>query len=601
MSLVDSLARQGWLRAVDHEFALTLRRLRPDTHELVLAGAALASRALAFGHGGLPLDRLPALFAEIAAERDPPPLPPAEDWRAPLRESPWVRSTAPQPDLFANAEPAPLVLDGERLYLRRYHDYETRLAAALLARTGGVDDADAVKGATDAAEARLAELFPAAAGDAGDAQAAAARAFRRARLLLLTGGPGTGKTTTVARALVLRVEHALQRGQAAPRIVLAAPTGKAAARLAEAVRGTVERLRLQGLLADAVAQALPAQASTLHRLLGWRSDSVRFRHDARHPWPADNVVVDEATMVDLPLMCKLVEAVSPDAALLLIGDRDQLPSVETGDVLAALCDAADGGGALAPHRVALTRIWRQHDDIDVGRLAAWVRDGHTDAALDALHAQTLRGIDWLPARERSPWRALEARALHAYRDVAAAPSPAEALQRAKRIRLLTAVREGPAGSQLLNAQIAQALQPPGLRGERFFHGALLMVTENSYRHGLFNGDIGVCWQDGEALRVWFERDAEGGDALRAWLPSALPAHEPAFALTVHKSQGSEFDDVLLVLPPGGGASRALSRELLYTGLTRCRRSLLLWADEAALRAAIGRPAQRWSGLADRLA
>lgn len=598
MSLVATLARQGWLRLLDHEFALTLQRLRPETHELVLAAAALANRALAFGHSALRLDRLALLFTEIAPGRDAPELPAPAAWHAALRESAWVEDCATR-DSFDARSPTPLVLDGGHIYLRRYHGYETRLAQALLART----QSSRMRPAEASTDARLRQLFPSLAQDPADAQARAAQAFRDSPLLLLTGGPGTGKTTTVARALVLRIEDAVRAGRAPLRIALAAPTGKAAARLAQAVRDSAQALRAQGLLAEEVMAALPSEASTLHRLLGWRSGAVQFRHDALHPLPADIVVVDEASMVDLPLMCKLVEAVAPGAALLLIGDRDQLPSVETGAALAALCDAADAGGALAAHRVALTRGWRQHDDLDVASLAAHVRDGEPDAALQALREGRLRGIDWIPARERSPWPALESRALAAYRAVAAADSPLQALERAQRLRVLTAVREGPAGSVTLNAQIAQALQAPDARGERFFHGALLIVTENSYRHGLFNGDIGLVWRDAADgdLRVWFERGDGSEDGLCAWLPSALPAHEPAFALTVHKSQGSEFDDVLLVLPPGGGeASRVLSRELLYTGLTRCRRSLALWADEAALRAAIARPALRWSGLAGRL-
>jgi exodeoxyribonuclease V alpha subunit len=596
MSVVDGLAREGWLRTVDHALATTLRRLRPDTHELVLAAAALASRALAFGHSGLPLARLADLFAEIDPARLPPALPAPQAWRTALQGCSWVEVAQRTPDLFAAAAPTPLVLEGDLVHLRRYHDYEVRLANALLARTEDTAPDDAPP------SARTIELFPAAADDPHDGQAAAAAALLSRRLLLLTGGPGTGKTTTVARALLLRIEQALARGAAAPRIALAAPTGKAAARLAEAVRENVEGLRARGLIGAAAAAALPAEAATLHRLLGWRGDGQPFRHDARHPLPFDLVVIDEASMVDLPLMCKLVEAVAPPAALLLVGDRDQLPSVEAGDVLAALCEAADAGGPLAAHRIALTRGWRQREDIDVARLAAWVRAGEVQAALDALREDGLRGIAWQRTRERSPAATVEALALPHYRALAAAASPREALQLARRLRVLTAVREGPAGSLSLNAQLAQALQAPSERGERLFHGALVIVTENSYRHGLFNGDIGIAWREpgNGALQVWFEREDDGG-GVRAWLPGALPAHEPAFVLTVHKAQGSEFDEVLLVLPPsGGGASRALSRELLYTGLTRCRRALTLWADEEALRAAIGRPAQRWSGLARRL-
>lgn len=310
-------------------------------------------------------------------------------------------------------------------------------------------------------------------------------------------------------------------------------------------------------------------------------------------------------MVDLPLMCKLVEAVHPQATLLLVGDRDQLPSVETGDVLAALGDAADAGGALAARRVALTRSWRQRNAPQLSQLATCVRAGDADTAVALLDGADAAQLGWHQGGTRDLHALLAARALPRYRALQQAASPGEALALAGSLRVLTAVREGPAGSHTLNAWFASTLQPVGTRPAGLFHGALLMITRNSYRHGLYNGDIGIAWAEPDgSLRVWFERDNDTGShgpALRAWLPAALPEHEPAFALTVHKSQGSEFDEVLLVLPAvGSGFSRALSREGLYTGLTRARRSLALFADEPTLREAIAQPAQRWSGLAERL-
>jgi exodeoxyribonuclease V alpha subunit len=600
MSTVDALLREGWLRPVDHALALSLRRLRPDTAEEVLLGAALASRALAFGHSGVPLAQAGELLLEIAPEHDAPPsLPTAATWTQALQGSPWVALAAPG---RADDGATPLVLEAGRLYLRRYWRYECRLAAALAARAAA---------STPEVElsppllARWQALFPAASGAAPDAQADAARRLLGARLLLLTGGPGTGKTTTVARMLQLAQAAAAARGDAPLRCALAAPTGKAAARLAEAVQAQAPSLASTDVAPDpAAAPAAPAAvASTLHRLLGWRGDGEPFRHDAAHPLPYDLVVVDEASMVDLPLMAKLVDAVAPEATLLLVGDRDQLPSVETGDVLAALCDAADQGGPLAAQRIALQRSWRQDATIDVPSLAAQVRDGAVAGILEGLQAQRYRGVEWL-APERLPAAMLVERARAAFAPLGEAGSPAEALRAAQRFRVLTALREGPSGSQAINAALAQALRPAG-RGEGLFHGALLIVTRNSYRHGLFNGDIGIAWRERDAdgsarLQVWFER---GDGRLQHWSPAALPPHELAFALTVHKSQGSEFDQVLLLLPPAGagGASRALSRELLYTGLTRCRQGLVLCADRASIHAAVMRPAQRWSGLATRLA
>ncbi len=600
MSLLAQLYRGGWLRTVDHALAESLRHARADTPDAVLAAAALTSRAIGQGHSCLPLAQVQDLLLDIAGDREPPALPVTDDWLAMLHASPWVAASANSDD-----DGSVLVLEHEALALRRYCDYEMRLADALLARTASIDPIpDQASNAADhhaRQEARIAQLFP----EANDGpQAAAARAALGQRLLLLTGGPGTGKTSTVARILVLFAEQLISRNTdaaIAPRIFLAAPTGKAAARLAESVRENLARLLADGLVDPLLATALPSQAQTLHRLLGWQSGSVEFKHTAGNPLPADLVVIDEASMIDLPLMCKLLEAVAPQATLILIGDRDQLPSVETGDVLAALCDAAatatpsNANHALSRHRIHLTHTHRQTGDIDVAALAACIRDGRSDDAVAGLNADRFRGVHWRDGSDRKLAEAVLAQALPAYRAMQSADTIEAALAAAKTFRVLTAVRDGAAGSQTLNAVIARALDPTR-RGEGFFPGRLLLITENSYRHNLFNGDIGIVWPDEQhELRVWF--DGDGGP--RSWLTAALPAHESAFALTVHKSQGSEFDQVFLALPERG--ARVVSRELLYTGLTRCRRGVTLWASEPVLREGIARKAQRWSGLGARLA
>ena len=550
MSQLASLLHAGFIRTVDHALALSLRHARETTPDLVQAAAALASRALASGHSRLPLARLPELFAEVDSEREPPELPPLDEWLDVLAASPWVHVPGANP-----ASPdRVLVLEGDAVALRRYWDFECRLAERLAQRGRALPPT----------------------------------------LQLVTGGPGTGKTTTVARQLAAFVRARDAAGFTdAARILLAAPTGKAASRLSESVRGSLAQQVERGEMDAALAARLPTAASTLHRLLGWQRGG-RFRHDADNPLPADLVVVDEASMVDLALMCRLVEAVPAEATLVLVGDRHQLPSVDTGDVLAALCEAGERPTSALHGRVEeLTHNYRQSEDIDVVPLAAQVRAGAVEAVLRGLDEQRLRGVHWRHGSERALHELVLAQALAAYRAVAARPDVASALQAAREFRVLCAMRDGPAGLEALNALIGQALDPLR-RVDGWFQGRLVLVTENSYRQQLFNGDIGVAWPDeaGE-LRVWFE----GDDGPRAWLPAALPAHEPAFALTVHKSQGSEFGRVLLVLPDRG---RVLTRELLYTGLTRCRRELTLWAGEDALREAIGRRAERWSGLAARV-
>jgi len=616
MSTLERWQLGGWLRTLDLTLALSLQRLRPDTPEPVLLAAALCSRAVALGHSELPLDAIPELLGEIAAE-PPPPLPALAWWRELLQQSPWVATLDAAAHDAAETLGTVLVWQRGALSLRRYWDYENRLASALRRRAADPFPADVDAAAV---RARLQQLFPALAAGTLDAQALAAALCLRQRLVLLTGGPGTGKTSTVARALVLLAAHG--SAPAPLRIALAAPTGKAAARLAEALRDNLQALVDAGDVDVVTAAALNQPATTVHRLLGWQAGRVAFAHHRGNPLAVDVVVLDEASMVDLPLMTKLVEAVPDAARLLLIGDRDQLASVETGDVLAAMCDAAGPGErfpadvAAALHallgvevpaqpapaaplgacRVQLQRSYRQQAELQLAPLAQAVRAGDSAGVLEALAARAYAGVDWHDAGDRGLSDRVSALALPHYRALAAADDPTQALRLARRFRVLTAVRDGPAGSLTLDAQLASALAAPGSRAELPFHGRLLMITRNSYRHGLFNGDIGVCWREPDAsLRVWFD-SADG--APRAFLPSALPAHESAFALTVHKAQGSEFDDVLLALPEHD--ARVIARELIYTGLTRARAHVTLWASAKVLAAGIARRSQRRSGLAARL-
>ncbi|WP_159016883.1 exodeoxyribonuclease V subunit alpha [Cognatiluteimonas profundi] len=621
MGLIARLRSQPALRRVDLALADTLARRDLALHgaatdERVLAAAALASLAVGLGHAAFD----PACPALLLPDMDDWPDP--EHWRDALAASPWVS----QPTLDATSDPArPLVLEDGRLYLRRYREYEQRLAGGLQRIAAGQ------AAATDLAT--LAPLFTALFPDAraGDAQARAAAVALLRPLLLVTGGPGTGKTTTIARVLLLLVAQARQASLPSPRIALAAPTGRAAERMAASLRNAVANIRVRLSAAGidpAPCDALPQTAATLHRLLGTIPDSPRFRHDADSPLPFDVIVVDEASMVDLPLMCKLVDAVAEGARLVLLGDRDQLPSVEAGDVLAAIVDAAGddagvpgelatrlapllgeatvcamAGPALAGHRVHLQRGYRQSDALDLAPLATAVRDGDADTALALLRDDALAGVHFHDGLHDPLGGPTRPRLLDAWRGIAAATDPIDALALGMRLRLLTALRDGPQGASVLNARIEEALA--GAQRERYFHGRLLLVTENSYRHQLFNGDIGVCLRpegsplggrgDDGAVTAWF---AGGGDGMRGFHPSALPAHASAFAMTVHKAQGSEFDSVWLLLPRQD--ARTLSRELVYTAITRARSELHVCAGEDALRAALARHVMRVSGLQGRL-
>ena len=580
----------------------------------MLAAAALASLAVAKGHAGVRLGAADALVeAEIA-------WPDADAWTRQLAASRWVDTPD---DATAVADPhAPLVLEGGLLYLRRYREYERALALGLQRiATQPVPEAG-----IEPLALLFARLFPQATHD--DRQARAAALALRHALLLVTGGPGTGKTTTTARLLVLLVAQALHAGRASPRIALAAPTGRAAERMAESVRQAVQALAAMGVDADLLA-ALPTSGTTLHRLLGTIPDSPRFRHDGDNPLPFDVVVVDEASMIDLPLMAKLVDAVASGTRLVLLGDPDQLPSVEAGDVLAAILGAVgegdamergdvdvlrpllgdgdktsvlaqEGGEARFPGiRVHLQRGWRQSEALDLAPLAAAVREGDADAALGQLRAGTLSNVHFHEGLA-DPLELQRDALLAHFRALGHAATPADALAQSTRLRLLTAVREGPQGARTLNARIERLLAEGGGAGrapQGHFQGQLLIVTENSYRHRLFNGDIGVCMRDAAGTLVaWFPGDDAGHP--RAFHPAALPAHESAFAMTVHKAQGSEFDTVWLLLPARG--NRVLSRELVYTGITRARRALHVAGSEAVIREALARHAGRWSGLGWRL-
>ena len=630
MSLLRALQQAGVLRPFDEALARTLKRLDPDTSDDVLAAAALASLAVAQGHAGFdPASPRQLADADIA-------WPDADAWMQQLADSRFVATPTSPID---EAEAAPLVLERTSagtglLYLRRYREYERRLAMQLRRIASAVMPEPGIEPIAPL----FAALFPSPLAGEGGAQRrergtpaaadphqarAAALALRRA-LLLVTGGPGTGKTTTIARLLVLRIAQALQAGTAPPRIALAAPTGRAAERMAESLRRAVAQMAEHGIDA-ALLDALPAQASTLHRLLGTIPDAPRFRHHADNPLPFDIVVVDEASMVDLPLMCKLTEAVADGAQLVLLGDPDQLPSVEAGDVLAAILAAAGAGDALAVvdaealrallgdipfvsgpvdadaiglhgHRVHLRRGWRQDEALHVAPLAEAVRNGNADEALSLLRGGTLSNVHFHEGVD-DPLQARPDLLAH-FRTLATHTDPAQALRQANRLRLLTALREGAQGARGLNARIEAQLSgrrigtPPA-----WFPGRLLLITENSYRHGLFNGDVGICLADADGTPLaWFP--GEGSDHVRAFHPAALPAHESAFAMTVHKAQGSEFDEVWLQLPRAD--SRVLSRELVYTGLTRARSALHVAGSGEVITAALARHAGRVSGLEWRL-
>ncbi|KZE86406.1 exodeoxyribonuclease V subunit alpha [Chromobacterium subtsugae] len=495
---------------------------------------------------------------------------------------------------------APLILDDAgRLYFARHWHDEDILARDLARLAEPLPPPD-----ESALAALLARLFPG--GDAGpDRQKLAAALAARQRLMVISGGPGTGKTTTVVRLLALLAALS-------PRplvMAMAAPTGKAAARLSESVRGARDRLDVD----EAVRRQLPAQAETLHRLLGLRPGAEAPRHHAGNPLPLDVLVVDEASMIDLALMARAVAALPSQARLILLGDRDQLSSVEAGAVLGELCgriayreetrqwlrrvcgdslpDDGAEGGRLTDCVALLTHSHRFGADSGIGELARLVNAGDGRGSLDLLQVGGHPDIGLQPAVAAAAL--LDKR--RGYLQAATAGAEPDAVQRAfSAFMLLAAERRQVADC---NRELERQLELAGLKqpGRDWYAGRPVMIGENDYGLGLFNGDIGFALPRAQGLRVVFPA---GDGGWREFAPGRLPAHDTVFAMTVHKSQGSEYDEVWLQLPSQPGA--LLNRALLYTAITRARqRFAAAGSGEVWLRGVELAP-QRHSGLADRL-
>jgi exodeoxyribonuclease V alpha subunit len=569
-ALLFSLLKSQHIRHVDHALAMSLRRLEPETSELVCVAIALASRAHSLGHSCLPLGKFDELLIE--ASRSPmPAMPDAIEFREALKASSWVGDE--------QAGNCLLVMEADTIALKRYRDYENRLAAALRQRLTAE-----IKPLSANMQKRWTDLFL---NDVASMQAIATKRACETGFFLLTGGPGTGKTLTIGRLLQLLEDQATENAIKL-RVALAAPTGKAATRLSESLRAT---LRSDERHSSANTE-LP-EAKTLHRLLGSKPNSVQFQHDACHPLPLDVLIVDEASMIDLPLMCKLLEALPTEARLILVGDPDQLPSVETGDVLRACCDAIEQHPDAARHHVRLDRIYRQDAGSDISIAARAVLVGDGDGFIQNLLQENYRGLHWQANNTRELEKTIQILALSHYQKIQHATSLDQAITLSKEFRILCAARETSAGSIAINRFIGERLRKKA--DNDFYPGRLCLVTENTAREQLFNGDVGLCWPDEQGvIRVWVET----ASGLKAWHPANFPAHEDAFAITVHKAQGSEFERILLVLPDAG--HRVLSRELLYTGITRARQRIELLASQDSLRAAISRQNRRWSRLAQRL-
>lgn len=654
LQALDDWRDSGWLRRLDVAFARFIHELDADAPASLLLAAALTAHMEGRGHSALPLAELATgndallgwpldggaalreVWAEHIADRETG-APPAE----------WQSRSVLEIDPEDDAGASPLVLCRGLLYLRRYWRYECRVAVQINARAGqGTEPGEAAAAAIDKAKARrlLDDLFPAA-GPEVDWQKIACALALRSHFTIITGGPGTGKTYTAARLLVLL--QGLHAGAQPLRVALAAPTGKAAARLRQSIQAALHGLR------DSIGESVGfgewvdqlAPARTLHALLGALPGTRRFRHDAANPLDVDLLIVDEASMVHLEMMAQLLEALPPGARLVLLGDKDQLASVEAGAVLGDLCQGTSGDGdahgydpetvawirdvagqTLPPPTLAqgagLTRqtvVLRKSRRFDgpIGQLALTINAGSATSAVEMLEARAdgpiamrvvasagavlpiaIDGRDGAPGGYRAYLEQLSQR-----------PASGEAfddwakvvLRSFDSFRMLTAVREGPWGVAGLNAAIERALSEARLlqRRSEWYEGRPVIVTRNDASLGVFNGDVGVVLRGPtreSTLRCYFL----DGDELHSVSVGRLADVETAFAMTVHKSQGSEFAHVLLVLPDEDVP--VLTRELVYTGITRASRAFtLIGKSTEQLAVATRRLTRRVSGLRAMLA
>jgi exodeoxyribonuclease V alpha subunit len=649
-ALLAAWAERGWLRELDRSLALFFAELDPHASPLLLLATALASQQLGQGHVCLDLQNtlhqpqaVLALPPDSLDEQSASLLP--ATLLAGLTVEAWIKACRDSALLQEREdEIAPLVLSGCCLYLRRYWEYERQVGEQIAERLEVQ-----LPVPTDLSR-RLHELFPKAPQQAPiDWQKLACALAARGRFTLITGGPGTGKTTTVVRLLALLQGAALDQG-APLRLSLAAPTGKAAARLTESITAQVAALPV----AQTLREQIPTLVTTLHRLLGSRPDSRHFHHHAGNLLPLDVLVVDEASMIDLEMMANLLTALPRHARLILLGDKDQLASVEAGAVLGDLCRDAEAGGytpatrewltqqtgeplaqaplqlgrqALAQHTVMLRHSRRFAAESGIARLAQAVNGG--DCALaravintktHGIHALRLsagdeRAFEHLLLDGLSASQPGYAQYLRVLREQRPAPGAGEAswdawatavLNAFDGFQLLCAVRKGAWGVEALNERIALALQQRGLieQAHGWYEGRPVLVTRNDYALGLMNGDIGIALRfpepaaQGHVLRVVFAC-GDGTGRPRSILPSRLESVESVFAMTVHKAQGSEFMHCALVLPDV--SSPVLTRELLYTGITRARACFSLIESRAGIfETAIQRRVVRHSGLWQRL-
>jgi exodeoxyribonuclease V alpha subunit len=593
MPSIEQLYQNGYLSDLDFYFARTMGKLGQTDNPLALLAAAAVSRFTSMGHVCVNVHRIGGHIIQTAEGQAFGNFfwPNDREWLDVIRTSP----------LFSSADPdslqttTPLVVDSvDRLYLARYWRYQIRLAHQLCQRMSS----HSLEIDTKAFENGIDRLFAGQNPFATEGQRQAVKMGVWNRFSVISGGPGTGKTTTILRILALLIEQACALNKHLPRIQMMAPTGKAAARLKETLN---DRATL--VCPERVIQAIPDDATTIHRALKPHPDNPgKFRYNADNLLDVDVVVVDEASMIDLSLMTHLVDAIPLHSRLIFLGDRDQLASVETGAILSDICSAAEKSERMRHHMIHLTHSFRFDSQSGIGRLSNAINAGDLNGAMSILDDSTFPDvafIDWKKGVRLDP--IIEDIISNQFLPCIQDQNAASRLDRFNRFRLLCAHRQGEFGAETLNARIdRQVKRRLGIdSGREWYIGRPVMIQKNDYLLNLYNGDIGIAteMEGGESGRITVcFQSMEGG--IRSLAASRLPVYQPVFAMTVHKSQGSEFDHVLLLLPET--RSPVITRELLYTAITRAKKKVVIAGSRSVIQQAISTPIERASGLMDYL-
>jgi exodeoxyribonuclease V alpha subunit len=615
LTTINRFYSEGLLAEIDVFFARFITQLAEDDDPALFLAAALVSRACGDGDICLDLNCVSGkLILQHENRQESVRCPALEDWHNKLISSPVVGRPG---------EKYPLILDDKnRLYLYRYWDYEKKLADSIKQRIQQKPLDLNLPRLKDG----LKRLFPENHGPSINWQKMAAVTALLKQFCVISGGPGTGKTFTIAKILALLREQAQNVKY---QILLATPTGKAAARLTVSLKNAKTHLNCS----DMVKNTIPQDAYTIHRMLRVKRGSPYFHFNRENPLSADAVIIDEASMVDLALMSKLVQALPDTSKLVLIGDKDQLASVEAGAVLGDICDRNNihgfslnfckqikglTGDSIRPSNemgnsepglhnciVHLVKSYRFAETSGIGGLSRAVNLGDHKKALNLLKADNRQISLKTIGSPHDLYRTLKNKIISGYREYLISSEPGKAIEQFNRFKLLCALKTGPLGVNAVNRLAEQILsqkkliQVDRLNDTPWYKGRPVLITSNDYHLGLFNGDIGITLPDPDSgrneLYVFFS--GASGD-LRRFSPYILPEHETVYAMTVHKSQGSEFENVVLVLPDRD--SPVLTRELIYTAITRARESIWVLGKEAVVRAAISHRIERTSGLRDAL-